>query len=539
MILLRAILLLLLLAYPPLAQEVVVNPPSAPALWNGLYNVATSGGCTQGAGQTLAVRQATATCIQKASDYCATNGVICYLPGGTYEIDVAAGITWSDTTKYNGFRWLGSKNSIIEQFHANAPILTVGDVSSNGSLIVGSMAIDGLQISYGVSQTGDTAADALVLGNIEFCSFANIKVGTSILVNPPWISVRFFTASGGSFFSNSMRDMEIWGAQQSMWSFEIGGTGNNFFNIYMTSDTGTGNDAGTTTLPFNISPAQALTEQHYDRLNIEWVQSTGGNSIMTIQGTEVKFTAFHAEGWLATTVGPTLIETVGSFVQFDNPSFYDIGLNTADTTAPVLLFGSFGAGAVTLQNPYFSEPGPTVALNVPLTIFGSDGPTPPTFQRSAMTITNLAADPSFDGFLQVDATLPVATYGTVRQISGYDGPTIYPMAKTAVIADPATGYILPGCFGQETTVFFDKVIAATTTIVLGPNYMLGSDKGSTIKIPVGHQVRVVRDSGATGAFNIIIKDSTAGGSTIGTFTGTGSAGTTQTFGWNGTAWAAI
>lgn len=511
------------------ASAEAAAPHGGPVEWSqlvtatGTLNLATAPGCTVGAGETLAVRQATAACIQATTDYCATNGCIVVAPGGTYEIDSTAGITWSDSTKYTGFRWLGSKDTIIEQFHANAPILTIGDISSNGSLLIGSMAVDGMTLEYGVSQTGNTAAIELQFGNVAFSDFRNIKLGSGGS-NVPYTALYFFTASGGAFFSNKLTNIEIYTAQESLFDFAEQGTGNQFDNVYMNNLV-----SGTRTAlvnPFVMSSGGAILEQEFNRLNIEHLSASGG-IIMNIAGATAQFNAFHMEDVSFTGSNPIGIYAQYSQLNFVSPTFYNEIFTSGNFTGTATMFTSYLQGSVDLISPSFyqNSSSPTGGM----TLFASNGPTPPTYQQNPMNMTNAYFDSSWDGFLTIDATMPVATYGNIRAMSGYDYPVVFPAAKTAVLANPPTAFVVPGCLGQEITVVYDKVITGNLTLQLGANFML-SGSGSTTKVPIGHQVRVVRGNGATGAFTVIVKNSA--GTTIGTFA-SGSNGTTQAFGFTG------
>ena len=505
-----------------------------PALLRGTVNVNQWPGITVGAGQTLSVRQANATNFQAASDNAATNNRFFEFAPGTIEIDNTTGITWSDVTKYNPFTYRGSKESKLIQFHANAPCLTIGDVSATGANQTQGMSIDGMLIDYGASQAGNTSATLLTLGRIWGSSFKNLQIGTSSF--NPYNGLRIATAdttNGQFFFSNTVEDCVIQGAQNRLFSFESSGTGNDFKNVYMNNANGAA--AGVITLPFYYGGPIGNSENVFDGCNLEWCSA---NQIMSFNQGNALFDCLHLEANTLTGANPYVMYLQGgSQVQMNRPTIQNTGVNTGNFTGTARFAGFYSEERLTIISPWFVQSSPPVTQNATLVIGFQDTGNTPVAPRAIFSLEDARFE-GMDGFVDIDPTLPHATYGNVRHLSGYMLPKIFPRAKASVITNPATGFVLAGAMGGEVMVKYDSPIAANLTLVLGGKMMNGTDKGNTLPRPPGDQVFVLRDSGATGAFTITVKDSTSGGTTIGTFA-SGSQGTLQTFGYSGTAWAAI
>lgn len=502
-----------------------------PAVLRGTVNVNAWPGVTVGTGQTLTVRQNNATNFQAASDYAATNNKFLEFAPGTVEIDNTAGITWSDVTKYNPFTYRGSMESKLIQFHANAPGLTIGDVSATGANQIQNMSIDGMLIDYGATQAGNTAATLLTLGRIWGSSFKNLQIGTSSF--NPYNGLRIWTAdstNGQFFFSNSVDNVIIQGAQNRLFSFESSGSGNSFRNLYMNNANGAA--AGTITLPFYYGGPIGNSENVFDQCNVEWCAT---NTVMHfIQGCAV-FDGLHMEACSLTGASPyAMYLEGGAHILLDHPTIQNLDVTSANFTGTARFAGLWSEDTLTMIQPWFTWATPP---NATLVIGFQDTGNTPVAPRGTFSMTDARFDGA-DGFIDLDPTLPHATYGNVRHISGYMLGKIFPRAKASTVTNPATNFVLAGAMGSEVIVTYDAPIGANRVLVLGGKMMNGTDKGNTLPRPAGDQVFVLRDSGATGATTITVKDSTTGGTTVGTFA-SGSAGTSQTFGWSGTAWAAI
>lgn len=255
----------------------------APAILRGTVSTYNLSGLTPGSGMLTAVRQANATALQNAITYCAANEKFFEIVPGTYEIDVAAGLV---VPACDGFVWRGEMyHSSIVQFHTNAPVLTLGDIatstSSNG------WDIHGADLSYGVSQSGQTGAQSLVVG--QLCMG---KVGSISQFNSSFPAYNGFviTAPNLGNFSNIYDNIIVWQVQNDFMRFNNGGTGNIFDNIYL-------NNGGSFTANLCNRYINLLADTgdwHFRRLNCEWGMT---NSVINAPNqTGLKFDTLHIEG---------------------------------------------------------------------------------------------------------------------------------------------------------------------------------------------------------------------------------------------------
>ncbi len=222
-------------------------------------------------------------------------------------------------------------------------------------------------------------------------------------------------------------------------------------------------------------------------------------------------------------------------VQINTMLVVNIGLNTANFTGTTKMFIGYDYGAITVSNALFYMTSPPQTQNTSMTMMSEEGSVSPTFGYCSLKMINTRFL-SWDSFpVTLDATLPVATYGNIRVIDDYCYPAVFPLIKSSTIANPATSYILYGSMGREVIILFDAPIAALVNIALALNYT-ASGSGSTIVIPPGAQVRVVRASTCTGAFNITVRNATLAGSLLSTIT---TAGTTVSFVLNATTWPPV
>jgi hypothetical protein len=502
----------------------------APAIIRGTVYLQSVSGLTLGAGQTLTVRQANATALQAAFDYAAANNKIVEYEPNTIEIDNTTGILW-DNSNYNNFTLRGTSKSIISQFHANAPLLIVAN-----SVQLSLLSVDGLGLAYGSTQTGNTSAITCQLGDMWRCSFKKMSIGTfgaSSASNYPDKALRIFSAnSGASFFSNEMEDVYAQGAQTSLFSKEIFGTGNTYRNIYLTNTVGNGVSTAITA-PFVVNSGGASdTESVFEELNIEWCAT---QIMMNLNVSQAHtFISAHFEGIKMTGSNPRFVYLQGgasaNFLGCDwlNPIIQAANFTN---TAAMVVFGAAGPCNMTgcvIQDAIGGNVTSNFLVYRPeLTTFVPIG-----------TVDNMMFS-GLAGFAQLDSTTPIATYGPVDQVGGYSYPVRFARTRRSRISNPSgTSFTLFGNAGAEVFLQYTTALGAATTLVLAGKYANGSDPGNTIACLPGHQVQLHVPAGVTSATNTLtVHNLTSGGTTLTTLNTTGASDTYYAF--DGTNWAAI
>jgi hypothetical protein len=199
------------------------------AILRGTVSTYSLAGQTPGAGQTTAVRQANATALQNAINYCAANGKMLEVVPNTYEINSSTGLLIPACA---GFVWRGEMfNSNIVQFFnggTGAPVITLGDTV--GINLSSGWEFHGIGATYGASQTGLTAAQAIIVGNLVLSKVGSIGILNSTF--PPYNGFAWTAPLGN--FSNIYDNINIQPVQNHFMTESTGGgTGNILDNIYL------------------------------------------------------------------------------------------------------------------------------------------------------------------------------------------------------------------------------------------------------------------------------------------------------------------
>jgi hypothetical protein len=505
----------------------------APAILRGTISLTRASGVTVGTGQATAVRQANATAVQAALDAAAANNKFVEFEPGTIEFSNSTGLYFGSATsssvsnQYTGFTFRGStEQSILRQFTATAPVLNIGDFTNVAGSIRG-LKIDGLLLDYGVTPSG-TSAYFLRFGGAWGSSFRNLRVGTlSVLA----YDALHIDLPGGNdlFFSNVLDTCIIFGATHALFYFnQDGSTDNTFVNCYFNN-----NFAGpaAVTNGFNFS----FMEGVFVGCNLE---GCSAGRLMTMGSCDLDFLDCHWEANVMTGFDPSFWYVTGSRLNVLGGATVNPKILAANVSGQPRIVSSGANSEINFTgHRMLLNAG---AIDTGCNMFDQDEfvGSPVSTNRGGVSADNIQMT-GFEGHLSMDAKAGRATYGDIVHLQGYLQPRVFPRPKGAVVHNPATNFISAGCNGEQSTILFDTAITATVDIALSHNMMLGSDKGNTIGRPTGDQCLVIRDGACTGNFNIVVHDGTIGGTTIGTFSGSGSAGTSQTFGYNGTSWAAI
>jgi hypothetical protein len=483
-------------------------------------------GVTLGSGQTTAVRTATFNALQAAINYAASSGKKFRIIAGTYEIYGAAGLVIPLTS---GFEWLGSINTHIIGFYANAPVLTIGDTT--GSNPPGQQKISGFTLDYGVSQTGNTSANLLVVGGFYLGVIENFSCCTYYGTNPPWIPVTITGSTSAFFFQNVMRDGATGGAQQTMFNLGIGGTGNVFSNLYFhngSSNTTRNACAGPCV---TLSPNNQQSDNIWNRINAE---HCNGSTILLLSGLVTNtFTGLHFEDVQLAGSYPVLIQATGANCKFINTLVLDMLLSTAATNLLGFL-NCAGYGEVLsfdgLKFKWSSYSTAGIASTFPMlrapNNYGNDS-------NPGTRISDLAIEDDV---------------GTIAQYLVLSPNLNAPLANNSTIGELVNDNLLPGTrtyqptisasythYGQhrDAVLFVPASLPAATTITLS-NKFKAANTGSTRPTPTGTIVRIRRQSG-TYANTLTVTDAASAT----TLTTNSAAGADYLYQFNGTNWVAF
>jgi hypothetical protein len=487
-----------------------------------------NGGVVGDMSGTPAQRVTNATVLQNAINLADSNGqAMEFFPTARIEISNTAGIIIPASQR--GLVWRGSSgpNSGIVQFHANAPIVIIGDITGTATL-GGQASVEGLYMSYGVSQTGNTGALALQMGAWASSRFANIKVdkfgpaGTF----PAYVCYTEVHAS----FSNTYADFDLQGGQQSIARLnQNGGTsGSVYTNIYCSAG--------------NLNAPAALTDYAFgwsnngigncifEQLNVEAVATNRLLNVPNCRGTV--FNDVHLETITLTGVDPLVWACASSGLTIDGCTL-DFILTTAGGASGYGRFiGTFGSDSVVMSNiALLNQSSDSGAVDLPFymvdAIITPDTPANVTLRGLRL---NDDTGQGLSTHVGLDLNMPLGDFGPVQTVAdyrfGYNLSRSYGVVRT--VSDNYTHY------GSDidATLLAPASLSGTKTITLS-NKNKSSGQGSTTKPMSGNTVRIRRQSG-TFANNLIVVNGGSGGGTLWT---NNSAAAENQFTFDGTNWS--
>lgn len=478
--------------------------PSVPYLMRGTVQGHLWAGVTPGAGATSAVRTANGTALQAAIDYAATNRYFFELIPGVYEIDRAGGLVIPSNAQ--GFVWKGAMGAAgytgtsIVQFAPNSPIITMGNTGAGG--MTETLNFDGVAVRYGAGTSGMTDANAILLGRMWMSVLENIDVtanwnGTN-WDNPAYrgIYIDDNNIVGTGFFSNILKNIRIKGVRENHMCARVTGTGNTFENIYL----GNGGAPGLAgAIPINgpallwSSANRAQYGNVWNQLNIEW---TGAPKLIAMNVTSAMLNSVHLEGNRSTGWNPCLIEAAGSNLLLNQVDVLHHRFNSAegmDSGATGALFSTY-QGRILANNVVLQQDG-AGDVNRPWLLYrdttGSVDYNPAcevnNFQVSGTnaTIGDFAPDAGRGYTPRLRKARQFVNQYGVSRIRGAEFELISTASPPPV----------------NTEGLLDPVFYVRTALTQGVAVRL-SNTGAAL----GNVVTLVRGTGATGAFDLTLRD---------------------------------
>lgn len=524
------------MTYLPAADPVAAV--SAPALLRGTVSASRWPGVTLGAGGTSASRQATLAGLQAAVNSAATNGRFFEIEPGLYEIEGAAGLL-IPRTKNSGFVWRGTKASHIKQYGNNCPVITIGDTATSGNTTEQAV-VEGFRASYATDQSANTASTAVVIGLARNCTFSewNVFADSTATGWPAGASIRAYrgirtqhATDTMTYFSNSMRDVMIGGAQQNLLDMAGGGTGNVFSNIYCANGV-TGSPQAIADYPIRLRGAADLYEGVYQQINVEWCIAQ--YLVFCEIARNATFASWHLEGNRLTGADPAVFNLSNAQINLSGLDILDMEVLAASATGTPSVFRTYGACAVS---------GHGVALNwsgagrvdrsfnlVNVTSFSpSDAPV-------AVNVSGLVTRDVAGGNwrnLQLDANTPNTAFPAPVKVDRYRWHEVLPEV-TGVSLAPAGDCTVYGCHA-DATVNYPAALGAARTVTLAGT-MKASGALSAVAVPAGALCAVRRGPGTADSFALTVKNLTSGGTTLSTLS---AADTVARYRFNGTNWGVV
>lgn len=474
------------------------------------------------------------TALQAAYSYGVNNRLYMEQTPGIIEINGAVNIPSGEGIIFRGsmgtpvIGGIGSYGSIIHQFATNIPVLTMFDQS--GVLVAGRADISGLELDYGVSQTGNTSAITLQLGAQGGCVIKNIRINRN---NSGYDAI---SMTSGYMFDNEYHNFEITGFQNNGIFFNpsIGSSGNLWSNLYITSG-GQGAAAAVTGNALNF--VGQTENQHFVELDIEWITGNAA-PIMNIQGQKGFIVdGAHFEGIMLTGASPYAIDTEGTVANFYSISVTDF--DTSTTTGSPCFFRDWqGGGSSThVDGLAFSSNGDpnTAQLTNPAAMIGFFSAAPLNNDFSNFTIDNFRCKnfggvtlaTQFQTGLYFDGHMPQPTFHFPTAFTRYEYGTHGSKVTRAVLLISST-YTHYGQF-EDAVIDVPLSVTSFTLTLAATMGVTGTQKPKT-----GNTVRIRRQGSGATTGTVTITNGGAGGGNLTSINGTAPLDTFAQF--DGTNW---
>lgn len=483
---------------------------------------------------TVSAEQRISNCVamQAAIDQAYSEQKRLIVPPATYEINGSSGLVIPPG--YNGFEWKGSKNgTIICQYATNAPVLTVGVA---GGAECSGVTIDGVNLIYGVDQTGQTSAAAFKVGKAWKCFFKNIS-GNSNGSFKPYYSCHL--AGNSFYFSNTMEDVSFRDAQVTSFYVQNFGTGNIFRNLYVTKGGAPTATAITGPVVRFDTGGGAQYGNVVEQLNIEW--ALGTTFLQMQQVRNMTFISTHVEGCRVSSTNGAFFKFTGSQATFVGLSMLNCGVLSADgaATAAYLFFGDYRSDVKVIGINYVQDNLSYTGCDLPLYLTNNYNP-------NSYHLNNF----SFDSFVLLDSKTgsPTATnlkLNTYNANAGYTlGTGVYTRLMKIECAPPfakVIGGFVDIADADKTIYGFASsvqygipgALASSRTITLSNKMGPATTTGANVPVPTGQTVSINRSGTASGS-NAVVNNHN--GSLLATMSTTNQL---EHFYFNGTDWVKI
>ncbi len=468
-----------------------VSGLGANAIIRGVVYAHLCTGVTVGSGQTTLVRTATAVALQAAITYCSNNNKIFQINEGVYEIYSSTGLIVPYSS--NPFTWQGSSGARIIQFYATtpgAPVLTIGDPAGVNQTY--SVTINGLDVEYGVAQTGFASSVNLIVSANTASNISNVSVGAGSNTFPAYNCATFI----GANFSNVFTNWKVNGAQVNMLNLLGLGTGNIFDDFYLNLSVNTNAITGN-----YIYLAAGSQEQDFRQINCEHGSCA---QVINLNGTGgINFSHLHLEGIILTGFNPSFIGINGNNVIISQMTFVDNVLNTTNLSGTPSVINDYAPGKNVSKISNFNWIcNNTAEINTPFNLFSPGGL--PTNYTSNCTIEGFIQSDVGGGnmaaHLQLDPHMPISASAFLapQAFSRYDYGIAGSKVSKAVI--PVTTTYTHYGQHEDANLFVPASITSFTLTLADTMGATGTQLPRT-----GNTVHIQRSSG-TASGTLTIKD---------------------------------
>ena len=517
---------------------------SFPAVVRGTVSAERWSGVTKGTGLTSTARQANLTGLQAAVNYAATNRKFFEIEPGDYEIEGTAGLV-IPRTKNTGFVWRGTKGSHIKQFSNNCPIITIGDITTSGNLME-QAEVKGFRVSYATDQSANTASSAVRMGLARNCSFGewNIFADSTVSGWPAGSSIRSYrglvfqhAVDSMTFFSNTLSDVMIGGAQQNLMSFGVdgalggGGTGNIFSNIYMANGV-TGSPQTIADYALRLRGQADMYESVFQQINIEWCIANKLCFAEIVRNTTLE--SWHLEGNRLSGADPCVFNVSGSQMNFFGLNILDLEVLSASATGTASIFTLYADCTITGNGLALNWSGSgKVNRAFQLLMLPSWQPNdfPPAVNIQGIALRDVTGGNGTNFFF--DANTPTSTVPAPIKTDVYRWKEAVPELRglTCKLNANTTYNGVEG----DVTYIYPATLGAARVVTLAAT-MKPSGALAAVPVPVGTIVTVRRGPGTADGSALTVRNLTTGGTLLATLS---AADSVAYFRFDSTNWSAV
>jgi hypothetical protein len=271
----------------------------------------------------------------------------------------------------------------------------------------------------------------------------------------------------------------------------------------------------------------------FDQLNIEWISSK--SPFLRCEGRAMNISNLHIEGCQLNGTSPTIIYAVGGELEVGRLNLVNNWISAVNLSGTPTLLSTYDVGKFRIGYLLASwdGAGPSAegVASVPFRLYSTNSPRFP-----AQCEIGAALFQGHTGLLSLDANAGGAAPGSAGAITrflGYEYDQWLSKTKGAVIEMVDADMTVYGRH-HRCLVNADGTFTGNRTLTLSDNWS-ASGAGSASKRLAGDILTVNRV--ADGAFNLVVQDQH--GASLYTFSGSGSAGTSKSFEWSGSAWSAL
>jgi hypothetical protein len=243
--------------------------------------------------------------------------------------------------------------------------------------------------------------------------------------------------------------------------------------------------------------------------------------------------SLHVEGCNLIGANPSFLYNEISSINLRSVQLFDMGIDSGKgMTGTANLFQSWGDCQTRVETLdgrwHVNSATPYGYANMPFRLYqpAGDADQKPIFHLDHMYLQN------YESTFDIDSTLPAATYGDMSEFGSYRWHRDRSRTEDGTTWAPSgSGNITLYGAHRHSRIRLWEAMTANRNVILSDK-IAATGFGSTIPVEVGDTREITRDTSATGAFSVLVRNP-ANSATLATLA---TAGTSVRLVWSGTAW---